>query len=90
MKTMTGLALALATLLASPAYAQSNQGNWWDAYHSYAQQYQEGPQRFSPEIRRQSLHQSWDVYNTNGRYVGSDPDPNVRDMLARDRVEGGW
>ena len=58
-KTITGISIALAMLLASPAFAQS----------------------------KHSPHRSWDVYNTNGRYVGSDPDPNVREMIARDRNE---
>ena len=35
MKTMTGIAFALAVLSASPASAQAFQGNWWDAYHSF-------------------------------------------------------
>jgi hypothetical protein len=64
-KTVAGIAIALATLMASPAFAQV----------------------------RHSPHRSWDVYNTNGRYVGSDPDPNVREMIARDRAEqanGGY
>jgi hypothetical protein len=27
---------------------------------------------------------TYDVYSTNGQYLGSDPDPHVRSMLARD------
>jgi hypothetical protein len=89
-KALTGIAFALATLAASPALAQSNQGNWWDAYHSYAQEYQgAGPQRAVRNAPRHSPRRSWDVYNTNGRYVGSDPDPNVREMIARDPEDEG-
>jgi hypothetical protein len=87
-KVMTGIALALATVLASPAFAQTRVATPWDAYHAYAQG-EFGP-RAAP---RHSPHRSWDVYNTNGRYVGSDPDPNVREMIARDRNEqlnGGY
>jgi hypothetical protein len=97
-KAVAGITFALATMLASPAFAQSNQGNWWDAYHSfdqqsdaydsYAQQY-EGPRRRVRGGRRHSPHRSWDVYNTQGRYEGSDPDPNVRDMIARDPEDEG-
>ena len=31
-----------------------------------------------------SLDPRFDVYNTRGRYVGSDPDPRIRNDLARD------
>ncbi|MPZ41589.1 MAG: hypothetical protein GEU95_26800 [Rhizobiales bacterium] len=89
-KVITGVALALATVLASPAFAQPTFAKW-DAYHAYAQS-EFGPGRFANGTRH-SPHRSWDVYNTNGRYVGSDPDPNVRDMIARDRSEqlnGGY
>jgi hypothetical protein len=86
-KAVTGIAFALVTMLASPALAQSNQGNRWDAYHSYAQQY-EGSHRVVRDGRRHSPHRSWDVYR-RGRYMGSDPDPNVRDMIARDPEDEG-
>jgi hypothetical protein len=82
-KVITGVALALATVLASPAFAQSARVN--DGYRAYAQS------EFAPA--RHSPRRSWDVYNTNGRYVGTDPDPNVRAMIARDRNEqdnGGY
>lgn len=84
-KVFTGIALALATVLASPAFAQSAGVNPWDAYDAYAQT-EYGPRAVANQLRH-SPHRSWDVYNTNGRYVGSDPDPNVREMIGRDRVE---
>ena len=28
------------------------------------------------------------VYDTSGRYIGSDPDPTVRSQLARDPTQG--
>ena len=84
MKVITGVAFAFATLLASPAFAQS--ANQWDAYHAYAQS-EFGPARGVTTGDRQSPHRSWDVYNTSGRYVGTDPDPNVRQMIQRDRAE---
>jgi hypothetical protein len=85
---ITGVALALATVLASPAFAQPTFVNR-DAYA----QSELGPSRLATNGYRHSPHRSWDVYNTNDRYVGSDPDPNVRDMIARDRAQqlnGGY
>lgn len=80
MKIVSGIALALATVLASPAFAQSSRVSPYQAYG----QAEYGPPAVANGWR--SLR-SRDVYNTNGRYVGSDPDPNVRDMIARDRNE---
>jgi hypothetical protein len=88
-KTMTGIAIALATLLASPAFAQTGRADQWDRYNAYAQQNEAYGSQRATDGARHSPHRSWDVYNTNGRYVGSDPDPNVRDMIARDRAEQG-
>ena len=34
--------------------------------------------------KRHSANPAWDVYDTRGQYVGSDPDPFIRDSLARD------
>ena len=31
-----------------------------------------------------STHPANDVYDTRGKYVGSDPDPTIRSMLQRD------
>jgi hypothetical protein len=79
-KVITGVALALATVLATPALAQSGRVN---AYQSYGQAEYGRPDA----ANWQTTHRSWAVYNTNNRYVGADPDPNVRDMIARDRNE---
>jgi hypothetical protein len=78
MKVIAGVALALATTLASPAFAQSGRAHQWGAYQAYGQAVPNAAYGF---------RSSRNVYNTNGRYVGSDPDPNVRDMIARDRNE---
>jgi hypothetical protein len=88
MKVITGIALGLATLLTSPAFAQARGPlNYNGApYDAYAQAY--GPQEETIVHRAERQpHRSWDVYNTNGLFVGRDPDPNVRDMIARDRSE---
>jgi hypothetical protein len=79
-KVITGIALALATVLASPAMAQSGRVN---PYQAYAQE-EYGP---PPVTNWQPTYRSRAVYNTNNRFVGADPDPNVRDMIARDRNE---
>jgi hypothetical protein len=87
-KIVAGVALALATAVASPAFAQSTFVNR-DAYA----QSELGPSGVAINGYRHSPRRSWDVYNTNDRYVGSDPDPNVRDMIVRDRNEqlnGGY
>ena len=34
--------------------------------------------------KKYSTNPEHDVYDTRGQYVGSDPDPTVRAMLARD------
>ena len=31
-----------------------------------------------------SINPTHDVYDTRGKYVGSDPDPTIRSMLLRD------
>jgi hypothetical protein len=88
MKVITGIALGLATLLTSPAFAQARGPvNQYGAhYDAYAQAY--GPQEETILHRAERQpHRSWDVYNTSDRFVGRDPDPNVRDMIARDRGE---
>jgi hypothetical protein len=33
---------------------------------------------------RHSSNRAFDVYDTSGRYIGSDPDPFIRSQLARD------
>jgi hypothetical protein len=86
-KTMTGIAIALATLLASPAFAQTGHADQWGGYYAYGQQDQAYDSQRVTDGRRHSPNPAWDVYNTNGRYVGSDPDPNVREMIARDHQE---
>jgi hypothetical protein len=34
--------------------------------------------------KQHSSHRAWDVYDSRGWYLGSDPDPTVRAMIARD------
>ena len=40
--------------------------------------------------RRHSPNPAYDVYDTEGHYVGSDPDPRVRDELFFDHNGRGY
>ena len=79
-------AVALAVVIAAPVSAQSvkqkkqtTTGTWTtDEQKARATGY-------SP-----SGNPQWDVY-VRGEYVGSDPDPRVRDTLRREAVRNyGW
>jgi hypothetical protein len=37
--------------------------------------------------KQYSPNPAWDVYGTNGKYIGSDPDARVRMQLPLDRAE---
>jgi len=75
--------IALAAAVASPALAQTSQTRVWvpNQYnnaangYSYIKPWDRGPHSSNPAN---------DVYDTRGNYVGSDPDPLIRDELARD------
>ena len=88
-------AVAFAALLASPALAQQPYGpyqGYGPGYGAYG--YQVGPyQSYGYQgpayeaygfVPGRSIDPRFDVYNTRGRYVGSDPDPRIRNDLARD------
>jgi hypothetical protein len=73
--------LTFAALLTSPALAQYQYGGWRSPYNAYAQQV--GP--YGSYARYYGARRTpYDVYDTRGRYVGTDPDPRIRDSLARD------
>jgi hypothetical protein len=72
---------ALAAALASPAVAQT--ANHYtvpgaryapNGHHEYI---------YPPDNHAHSSNPANDVYDTRGRYIGSDPDPFIRDSLAR-------
>jgi opacity protein-like surface antigen len=68
------LLAALVAALASPAFAaQKKHGPNANASETYAQTQQ-----------RPSSNPRFDVYGTSGEYIGSDPDPMVRQMLQRE------
>ena len=71
--------LIFASLLTAPALAQY--GVWQSPYRAYAQQF--GP--YANYSRYYGVRRSpYDVFDIRGHYVGSDPDPRIRSMLARD------
>jgi hypothetical protein len=70
-------AAALAVLVASPVIAQTAQ----------QRSSTEASRLNTRNLRQQQPHSSnaaSDVYTTTGHYVGSDPDPRIREMLKRD------
>jgi hypothetical protein len=70
--------LALAALVATPALAQTKR-----TQAPRAQVQQTYPQLRST-AQRHSDNTANDVYDLDGSYVGSDPDPQVRDWLKND------
>ena len=78
MKTLLAVA-ALAAAIASPALAQTRgpyQYGYNNGSYGYVKPWARHPHSANPAN---------DVYDTHGNYVGSDPDPFIRDELARDR-----
>lgn len=82
-------ALALVAVTAAPALAQSSD------HRAKAQarpsQSQRAPgianQYGRTETSRHSTNSAHDVYDTHGQYMGSDPDPRVREALINDRTD---
>ena len=79
LRTTMALALILASASGSLA-AQNQKKHSNDAYRAFAS----SPQ--AAQTQQHSTNPGYDVYNTRGRYVGSDPDPGVRAQLGRDSV----
>ena len=83
-------AVALAAMLATPALAQTaqNQPRAYDP-SAYARVQNGDPSDYQSRGRaRLSPNSRNDVYDVKGRYLGSDPDPLVRDQLRRDPTQG--
>ena len=76
--------VALATLLSSSADAQYGVGRGY--YRAYAQVPLYAPYRSygSSNSYAYRAPYPYSVYDIHGWYLGSDPDPRVRSMLARD------
>jgi len=83
MKVLVALA-ALATLIASPACAQTP----WQGYRSSYGAYAQAPSQVFARPYVVTPRRPFAVYSTPNNYVGYDPDPSVRDQLARDPSQG--
>ena len=86
--------LAVVVALATPALSQTPdgvaQGNQ-RTNDSYSYQRGVNPARANENNRvreQRSTNSRYDVYSQRGEYVGSDPDPVVRNQLERDPSQG--
>ena len=80
--------VALAGAIASPASAQNmnRRGVEPPADQSFAQSRQGArqPLALQRQVNGRARASRFDVYDTRGEYVGSDPDPFIRSQLLRD------
>jgi hypothetical protein len=88
-------ALAIAVTLATPALSQtadrSTQGNQLGTNDSYVFGRESNGytnERANRVRQQRSSNARNDVYGLRGEYLGSDPDPAVRDQLGRDPAQG--
>jgi Ni/Co efflux regulator RcnB len=83
--------LAVAVVVATPALSQTSQGNQ-RTNDSYSYQREENSRTRANENNRvreqRSTNAQNDVYSLRGLYVGTDPDPVIRDQLGRDPSQG--
>jgi hypothetical protein len=86
--------LAVAVALATSALSQTPdgvaQGNQ-RTNDSYSYQHGVNPARANENNRvreQRSTNSRYDVYSQRGEYIGSDPDPVVRNQLERDPSQG--
>ena len=89
--TTMSLAAGVAAIMASPVLAQSGThrqardpfvaGNPYGAYAA-------APYDNYRPVQRPAARSSYSVYDIRGQRVGADPDPTVRDQLARDPSQG--
>jgi hypothetical protein len=86
-KTIFAAATLVAIAASSPALAKSNHisnhlsRNEAHPVDAYAAAH--------PNVRQRRTNPGTnDVYDVRGQYIGSDPDPTIRDQLARDPSQG--
>ncbi len=80
MKTHVLIALAIVTMATTPVFAQTSRSHAPKSQSAYA-----SANAFAyAKSGVRAVNRSHDVFDTRGRFVGSDPDPNVRNMLAHD------
>jgi len=75
----TTMALALILASASGSLAAEKKQRNDSAYRAFASE-----SLAAQNQKKHSTNPAYDVYNTRGHYVGSDPDPTVRAQIARD------
>ena len=90
-KTILAAATLVAVAASSPALAKTTHKTHKTRHH--VSQYEVRPvdayAAAYPNVRTQRPnHGSNDVYDTRGHYVGTDPDPTIRNQLARDPSQG--
>ena len=75
--------VALVALVATPVLAQTND-------RAPQRAGVEAPQTQTKQVQQQrrAATRSHDVYDIRGQYVGSDPDPAIRNQLANDPTQG--
>jgi hypothetical protein len=83
MKTLF-TAIALTALIATPVLAQTTRNQTNRAVTARAQ----AAPATAPGAVRRLPGQAQDVFDISGNYLGSDPDPKVRAMLAMDPTGG--
>jgi len=68
------------------AMVNPNQGRnrHYELYNTRAQYSRPGSRPAARPLPRHSSNPAYDVYDTRGWYIGSDPDPTVRFMIAID------
>jgi hypothetical protein len=98
MKTMLFTTLALSIGLATPAISQTVDRAPDQLAPDQSAQYQPRSDRFDAfaqdrDVRTnsrtpRSITPRNDVYEQRGNYIGSDPDPRVRDQMRRDPSQG--
>ena len=72
--------VALVAVVATPALAQTRDR----APHRARQAVVTQPYTSQDQQQRHSANPANDVYDIHGLYVGSDPDPTIRNQLAND------
>jgi hypothetical protein len=84
MKTMLLAATVLAAAVTTPALAQTR--DQWRGPFTYERDY--SGSAYGMTSPRRPMNRSYNVYGPRGEYLGTDPDPTVRDQLRRDPTQG--
>jgi hypothetical protein len=85
---------ALVGCMAFPAFAQTCDYTGNRGVYGFSQNQPTAYAAYASHSAKRSgakrhMKRSRSVYSTRGRYIGSDPDPTVRNQLRRDPSQGG-